>query len=76
MILFTFQYRKQPTLPYDRENGHTDTMIISTVNFVNNYKFSDFILDKITEEQKVRDEELKKANKRHSLCLATSPKVR
>lgn len=49
-------------------------MIISTVNFVNNYKFSDFILDKITEEQKIREEENKRANKRHSLCLATSPK--
>ncbi|XP_045200345.2 uncharacterized protein LOC123554333 [Mercenaria mercenaria] len=49
-------------------------MIISTVNFVNNYKFSDFILDKISEEQKILDEEVKKANKRHSLCLTTSPK--
>lgn len=49
-------------------------MIISTVNFVNNYKFSDFILDKISEEQKVRDEEIKTATKRHSLCVTTSPK--
>ena len=41
-------------------------MILSTVNFVNNYKFSDFILTKITEEQKEIDSETVKKTKRHS----------
>ena len=42
-------------------------MILSTVNLVNNYKFSDFIITKITEEQKEIDIESLKRNKRHSL---------
>lgn len=41
-------------------------MILSTVNLVNNYKFSDFILTKITEEQSERDTETLGKNKRHS----------
>lgn len=41
-------------------------MILSTVNLVNNYKFSDFIITKITEEQSERDTETIKKNKRHS----------
>lgn len=49
-------------------------MIISTVNFVNNYKFSDFILERIGEEQRERDEESRRSAKRHSLCATTSPR--
>ena len=41
-------------------------MILSTVNLVNNYKFSDFIIKKITEEQSERDIEVVKKTKRHS----------
>lgn len=61
-------------------------MILSTVNLVNNYKFADFIIDKITEEQKLRDtgqypaeeEEEKKrvpTNKRHSVGDVAELKV-
>ena len=46
-------------------------MILSTVNLVNNYKFSDFILKKITEEQTERDIEIVKKNKRHSFGAVT-----
>ncbi|XP_052782704.1 uncharacterized protein LOC128218962 [Mya arenaria] len=43
-------------------------MIISTVNFVNNYKFSDYILDRISEEQEKLEQQGEKGG-RHSLHL-------
>ena len=46
-------------------------MILSTVNLVNNYKFSDFIIKKITEEQSERDIEVVKKTKRHSFGAVT-----
>lgn len=46
-------------------------MILSTVNLVNNYKFSDFIIKKITEEQTERDIEVVKKTKRHSFGAVT-----
>ena len=46
-------------------------MILSTVNLVNNYKFSDFIIKKITEEQSERDTEVVKKTKRHSFGAVT-----
>lgn len=49
-------------------------MILSSVNFVNNYKFSDFILDKISEEQNKRDDDVRYKIKRNSLCTPGSPK--
>lgn len=51
-------------------------MLISSVNLVNNYKFSDYILDKIKEEQSAQDEEAKRKYKRNSLCGPIPPKVR
>ena len=50
-------------------------MIISAVSLVNNYKFSDFILDKIKEEQCEQDEESRKRHKRSSLCAPNVHKV-
>lgn len=49
-------------------------MILSAVNFVNNYRFSDFILDRISEEQNKRDEAIRYKNKRNSLCAPLSSK--
>ena len=50
-------------------------MLLGTMNFVNNSKFSDFILDKITEEQAERDAAMKRQLKRHSFHGPMAKKV-